>query len=76
MPLLVESIAAKQTVNDLLRETIITSMAILTGMTFRDFILGITSYLNPDVKQEKLVFTLFIFMVVLFITVVMTIVWN
>ncbi len=76
MPLLIESIAANQTVNDLLRETIITSMGILAGLTFRDFILGLTSYLNPGVEPEQLVFTLFIFMVVLFITVVMTIVWN
>lgn len=74
--LLTESILAQQTVDQLLREVLITSMGILTGLTFRDFILSITSYLNPEVKREQIVYTLFIFMVVLFATIVMTIVWN
>jgi hypothetical protein len=75
MPLLVESVAAKKTVNDLLRDVIINSLAILTGLVFRDFIVAITSYLNPNVKMEQIIFTFFIFMVVLLVTIVLCIAW-
>lgn len=76
MPLLVESIAQKQTVNDLLREILINSLGILAGLTLRDFILSITSYMNPDVGREKIVFNLFIFMVCLFLTIVVCLSWT
>jgi hypothetical protein len=72
----VESILPKKTVNDLLRETLIGSMAILTGLCLRDFLIAITTHLNPDVKVENLIFTFFVFMVVLLITIILCIAWN
>lgn len=76
MPMQVEALAAKRTVNDLLRDTIINSMAILTGLVLRDFIISITTYINPLVKLEEVVFTFFLLMVILLITIVLCIAWN
>jgi hypothetical protein len=76
MPMQVEALASKRTVNDLLRDVIINSLGILTGLVFRDFIISITTYLNPLVKTEEIIFTFFIFMVVLLVTIVLCIAWN
>jgi hypothetical protein len=76
MPVQAEILASKRTVNDLLRDVIINSLGILTGLVFRDFIMSITTFLNPLVKIEEIVFTFFIFMVVLLVTIVLCIAWN
>lgn len=76
MPLLIESIVARQDVTSLLRDTIINSFGILLGMCFRDFIMDLTEYLNPGVKTSALIFSLFILLLVLFITLVIIICWT
>jgi hypothetical protein len=76
MPLLIESIASRQTICDLLREIIISSMSILVGLVLKELIIDITSYLNPDTKPTKLIFGVFVFLVVLFITITLVLIWK
>jgi len=60
----------------LLRETIISSFGILLGMCFRDFLMDLTAFLNPDVKSTSLIFSLFVVLVVLFMTLVIIVCWT
>lgn len=75
MPVLVEAIGCKQTVNDLLRDVLINAFAIVTGLCLRDFIISTSLYLAPEAKKESIVFNLFITLLMLFITVLLVVVW-
>lgn len=76
MPLQVESLAPKKEVNDLLRDVTINSCAVITGLLFRDCLLSITAILNPTVPKNKITFNVFLFAVVLLITIVLCISWR
>lgn len=75
MPVLVESIAQKQTVNDLLRDVIINSFGILTGLQFRELLIAASLYFAPGTQRGDLVFNLFVALLVFLITIVLVIVW-
>jgi hypothetical protein len=75
MPLLVESVTEKRSVNNLLRDVIITSFGILTGLTFRELLVSATLFFAPGTQRDGVVFNLFITLIVLLITVVLVITW-
>jgi hypothetical protein len=75
MPVLVESIGQKQSVNDLLRDVIINSFGILTGLQFRELLIAASLYFSPGTSRGGLIFNLFVALLIFLITVVLVIIW-
>jgi len=76
MPLLIEAVGQKQTVNDVLRDVIITAFALVTGLQFRELIVSASTYLSPNTKRDQILFNLFLTLLLFLITVVMVVVWQ
>jgi len=76
MPLLVEEVAQKHTVNDVLRDVMITSFAFVTALQLRELIVSASLFLAPGTKRDQIIFNLFVALVLFLITIVMVIVWT
>ena len=76
MPLQIEQIAATVTVSNALRDIILTALSFLAALSLREFLITATVAATPPGTKEALVFTAFIAMIVLLLTLVLAVVWT
>ena len=76
MPLLIESVGQRQTINNVLRDVIITAFAFVSGLQLRDLIISSSLFLSPQTKRDQILFNLFLTLLLFLITVVMVVVWQ
>ena len=75
MPLLVATLSDDVSVNNLLRAVVTGSLSFLSALSLREVLVAATAAMTPPGTKESLVFTVFIALVVLLLTIVVTVVW-
>ena len=73
MPLLVERSVVSQTTSELLKDVTLTSLAMLSALTFRELVVLVVETVQPPGTSARIVFTAFVALLVMLLTVVLTI---
>jgi hypothetical protein len=77
--LVVEHLAAKINTNELLRDTIVSSLGFAAALSLREFLVAVAAFVSPSDGQhatEKLLFLLFLAVFLFLITIISVILWT
>ena len=73
MPLVIERPVTSQTTSELLTDVMLTSLAMLTALQFREFVVLVVDIVKPPGTAARITFTAFVALLILLLTVVLTI---
>ena len=76
MPLLVESLSEPKSVSRILHDTMLTSCAFLTALSFRELMIAVIDELSPYASKKKIVYLLFVAVFILLITIIIVVAWK
>lgn len=76
MPLPVEPIKVETPVTELLRETTVATLTFLVALEFREFIFQSIEMLSPTEMKGKLIFNLFVLLLVILLAILAVVYWE
>lgn len=73
MPLLIEILGDPVNVSNVLYDTLLTSCAFLTALSFRELLIAIIDILAPSIAKRKIVYLLFVSVFILLLTIIVAV---
>jgi len=73
MPVLIERSSAALSTSDLLKDVMMTSLAMLAALQLREFVVLVVDTVKPPGTAARITFTAFVALLILLLTVVLTI---